>query len=417
MDTQLTRRDFLKFTGASALAAVLPAWMPRMAFAPQGVEPPGDILVVVFQRGGMDGLNAVIPHGDPDYYNLRPQLAIAEPSSRNDKTGIDLDGFFGLHPSLRPFKDLWDRKELAIVHATGSPDPTHSHFDAMDYMEWGAPGEKNMTTGWIGRHLQTATRQNGSPFRAVGMGGVLPASLHGPIPVTTLQSIADFHLKGDAAQLKGIRRRLASLYNLGSPLDADAKETFDAVDLLSRVNVASYVPEGKAKYPVGDFGAALKQVAQIAKAGIGLEVACIDIGGWDTHSAEGAVDGELPRLLNELSAGLAAFYADMGARAKKLTVVTMSEFGRRGKENGSGGTDHGHGNCMFVIGGSVNGGKVYGQWPTLAPDKLYGPGDLDVSTDYRDVLGEIVEKRLKNPSLGQVFPGYTGGKDLGIVKV
>jgi uncharacterized protein (DUF1501 family) len=420
VDTKLSRRDFMKLGTTRmrnlAVSSALPSWMPRMAFAPDGVEPPGDLLVVIFQRGGMDGLNAVIPHGDADYYHLRTDLAIAEPSAGNAKTGIDLDGFFGLHPSLQPLKDLWDEKALAIIHAVGSPDPTHSHFDAMDYMERGTPGEKTIETGWIGRHLQSAPWQNTSPFRAIGMGGIMQESLRGPISVTTLQSIADFHLQGDVNQLSEIRKRLESLYSLGGSLDPIANDTFDAVDLLSKVDISNYTPTGNAQYPQTEYGTALKQVAQIAKADIGLEVACVDIGGWDTHNAEGATDGDMPKLLDELSSGLAALYTDMGDRAKKMTMVTMSEFGRRAQENGSGGTDHGHGNCMFVVGGGVNGGKVYSDWPGLAPDKLYGPGDLNVTTDYRDVLAEIVSKRVKNQNLTQVFPDYTVAKTLGMVQ-
>lgn len=416
MNTTISRRDFLKLAGAFAVAPALPTWMPRMAFAPQGVEPPGDILVVVFQRGGMDGINAVIPHGDADYYHNRSALAIPEPEDGSDQTGIDLDGFFGLHPSLRPLKDLWDEKTLAIVHAVGSPDPTHSHFDAMDYMERGTPGEKSISTGWIGRHLQTAAWQNESPFRAIGMGGVMQAALRGPIPVTTLKSISDFHLQGDVTQLTEIRARLESLYNLGSSLDGDAIETFNAVDILDKIDVNNYTPSGGAEYPETEFGMAMKQVAQIAKAEIGLEVACVDIGGWDTHNQQGQLEGELPTLLNEFSSGLASLYHDLGDRAKRVTIVTMSEFGRRVKENASDGTDHGHGNCMFVLGGGVNGGKVYGQWPGLAPEKLYEGIDLDITTDYRDVLSEVVEKRLKNPSLADVFPAYTDWKNLGIVQ-
>lgn len=416
MDTKLSRRDFLKLASAYAVAPSVPAWMPRMAFAPQGVEPPGDILVVVFQRGGMDGLNAVIPHGDADYYHRRTNLAIPEPQDGSDKTGIDLDGFFGLHPSLLPLKDLWDEKTLAIVHAVGSPDPTHSHFDAMDYMERGTPGEKSISTGWIGRHLQTAPWQNDSPFRAIGMGGVMQAALRGPVPVTTLQSIADFHLQGDASQLTEIRQRLAALYSLGSSLDSNAVDTFSAVDLLSQIDVSNYVPVNGVVYPETEFGMAMKQVAQISKAEIGLEVACVDIGGWDTHNAEGQLEGELPDLLNEFSTGLAALYHDLGERAKRVTIVSMSEFGRRAQENASGGTDHGHGNCMFVMGGGVNGGKVYGEWPGLATDKLYGPGDLAVKTDYRDVLAEVVGKRLKNSNLSDVFPNYDSSKSLDIAK-
>lgn len=416
MNTQISRRDFLKLAGSFAVAPALPAWMPRMAFAPQGVEPAGDILVVVFQRGGMDGISAVIPHGDPHYYENRSALAIPEPEDGSDKTGIDLDGFFGLHPSLRPLKDLWDEKTLALVHAVGSPDPTHSHFDAMDYMERGTPGEKSIPTGWIGRHLQTAPWQNESPFRAIGMGGVMQAALRGPIPVTTLKSISDFHLQGDVSQLTEIRARLESLYNLGSTLDADAVETFNAVNILDKIDVNNYTPSGGAAYPETEFGMAMKQVAQIAKAEIGLEVACVDIGGWDTHNQQGQLEGELPTLLNEFSSGLASLYHDLGDRAKRVTIVTMSEFGRRVKENASDGTDHGHGNCMFVLGGGVNGGKVYGQWPGLAPENLFDGIDLNITTDYRDVLGEVVEKRLKNPALAEVFPTYADWKNLGIVQ-
>ncbi|MBK9006181.1 MAG: DUF1501 domain-containing protein [Anaerolineae bacterium] len=416
MNTQISRRDFLKLAGSFAVAPALPAWMPRMAFAPQGVQPAGDILVVVFQRGGMDGISAVIPHGDPHYYENRSALAIPEPEDGSDKTGIDLDGFFGLHPSLRPLKDLWDEKTLALVHAVGSPDPTHSHFDAMDYMERGTPGEKSIPTGWIGRHLQTAPWQNESPFRAIGMGGVMQAALRGPIPVTTLKSISDFHLQGDVSQLTEIRARLESLYNLGSSLDGDAVETFNAVNILDKIDVNNYTPSGGAAYPETEFGMAMKQVAQIAKAEIGLEVACVDIGGWDTHNQQGQLEGELPTLLNEFSSGLASLYHDLGDRAKNVTIVTMSEFGRRVKENASDGTDHGHGNCMFVLGGGVNGGKVYGQWPGLAPENLYEGIDLNITTDYRDVLGEVVEKRLKNPALVDVFPMYTDWKNLGVVQ-
>ncbi len=418
-----SRRDVLRAAtglGSWAVApdaASYPAWMPRMAFAPPGVEPQGDILVAIFQRGGMDGLNAVMPLGDADYYRLRPTLAIPEPAAGSDQSGIDLDGFFGLHPALRPLKDLWDARSLAIVHAVGSPDPTHSHFDAMDYMERGTPGEKQIATGWIGRHLQTAPWQNQSPFRAIGMGGIMQASLRGPVPVTTLQSIANFHLQGRLQDLARIQQTLASLYAQGSSLDTAAATTFSAVDMLAGLNVSTYTPAGGAVYPETEFGMACKQVAQIAKAQIGMEVACIDIGGWDTHKQEGAVDGELPKLLAELASGVAALYHDLGDLAKRVTLVTMSEFGRRAYENGSAGTDHGHGNVMFLAGGNVNGGKVYGDWPGLSKDKLYATGDLAVTTDFRDVLGEIVQKRLGNPNnLAQIFPEYTAWNMRGVVQ-
>jgi uncharacterized protein (DUF1501 family) len=386
----------------------------RLAFAPPNTEPPGDLLIVVFQRGAMDGLNAVLPHAESEYYNLRPKLAIPEPKPGNDKTAIDLNGFFSLHPALRPLLDLWDEKALAIVHAVGSPDPTHSHFDAMDYMERGTPGEKSIPTGWIGRHLQTAPWQNESPFRAVGMGGMLPTSLRGPVPVTTLKSIADFHLQGQTSRLSEIQQTLLALYQSEMSLHAEAASAFNAIDLLSKVDVSTYTPSAGAVYPETDYGLALKQVAQIAKAEIGLEVACIDLGGWDTHNAQGQLEGELPTLLAEFAGGLSALYRDLGERAKRTTIVSMSEFGRRAYENGSGGTDHGHGNCMFVLGGGVNGGKVYGRWPGLAKDALYGPGDLAITTDFRAVLGEILEKRIENPAVNEVFPGFEG-QQLGLV--
>lgn len=403
----VSRRAFLQ-TGASTLAAAaLPGWMPRLAFAPEGVEPGGDLLVCVFQRGGMDGLSAVVPHADADYYRRRPTLAVPEPRSGADSTTIDLDGFFGLHPALRPLKDLWDAQALAIVHAVGSPDPTHSHFDAMDTMERGTPGEKRIPTGWIGRHLQTAPWHNDSPFRAVGLGGVAPAALRGPVPVTTLKSIADFHLAGRTDELAQIQQTLSGLYRLAPEMGDAAADTFAAVETLARVDVRTYAPEGGAVYPEGDFGLGLMQIAQLAKAEVGLEVACIDLGGWDTHADQGVDAGRLPLLLAELSQGLAALSADLGERAGRVTVITMSEFGRRVAENGSGGTDHGHGSCMFVLGGGITGGRVYGGWPTLAADALYGPGDLALTTDYRDVLAELVATRLGNPGLSEIFPGYT----------
>ncbi len=417
----LSRRDFLKLSSAGLAAwQVAPhvsrAALPRLVFAPPGQAPRGDVLVCVFQRGGMDGLNAVIPHGDADYYRQRPSLAIPEPESGAADTGVDLDGFFGLHPALAPLKEAWDDGGLAIVHAVGSPDATKSHFDAMDYMERGTPGEKTIATGWLARHLQTVAWENDSPFRAVGMGQILQQSLRGPIPVTALKSIAEFHLQGRAEQLAQIQQTLASLYTLDANLGAPAQVTFDAMDLLAKVDPAGYTPANGAAYPDSDFGFALLQVAQLIKAEVGLEVACVDIGGWDTHVAQGQLEGELPGLLSDFGGGLAAFYADLGEWKKTVSVVTMSEFGRRAYENGGAGTDHGHGNVMFVLGGNVNGGRVHGEWPGLAPENLYGPGDLAITTDFRDVLGEVVQKRLQNHKLAEIFPGYTAFKMRGVVK-
>lgn len=373
-----------------------------------------DLLLVVFLRGGMDGLNAVIPYGDPGYYAARKKLAIPAPAQGQNGTGIDLDGFFCLHPALEPFKEFWDAKSLAVIHAAGSPAESRSHFDGMDFMERGTPGQKVVNTGWLGRHLQSSPWQNKSPFRAIAMGGFMQASLRGPVPVTTLRTIDEFRLLGIPDQIDDIRPLLETLYQNGSWLDEKARISFESLDQLSRINTAAYVPAGGVKYPDTDFGIDLLQIAQIVKADIGVEIACADIGSWDTHSMQGALTGEQPELLGVLADGLSAFFKDMQAAGRKVTIVTMSEFGRRVHENGSFGTDHGHGNCMFVIGQGVNGGKVYGEWPTLAEDRLFGPGDLAVTTDYRDVLAEILVKRIKNPNMGMVFPGYTVGNFLGI---
>jgi uncharacterized protein (DUF1501 family) len=417
-----SRRSFLTSLGALSL----PAWFPRLAFAatPErqraGKTAAHDVLICVFQRGGADGLNVVVPYAESAYHDARPTLGIADPGGAGGTGGaIDLDGFFGLHPSLAPFKELYDDKGLAIVHAVGSPDADHSHFSSMDVIERGTPSNQ-VTSGWIGRHLQTLVDGNTSPFRAVGFGSLLQASLRGPVSATALDSIVDFHLKErkgmTPSQVTQFQSTLTALYNGGTFADLQGTQTFQAVAQLAQANPGQYQPDNGAQYPTSDFGKGLMQVAQIIKAGLGLEVACVDIGGWDTHSGEGVTTGTLPGLLDDLSTSLHAFYTDMGSRMTGITVVTMSEFGRRLIENGSGGTDHGSGSCMFVLGGSVNGGKVYADWPGLAPDQLYGPGDLAPTTDFRTVLGEVVSKRLGNSALDSVFPGFTEPAFLGVCR-
>ncbi|MCZ6530870.1 MAG: DUF1501 domain-containing protein [Chloroflexi bacterium] len=422
MDTKtLNRREFLRIAGLSTAPLALPGWAPRLAFAPPGSAPSGDLLVCVFLRGGMDGLNAVIPHFESEYYGARANLSITEPRAGNDVSSIELDDRFSLHPSLRPLLDPFQAGELAIVHACGSPDPTHSHFDAMDYMERGTPGEKQIASGWIARHLLTAPWENESPFRAIGVGVGLQASLRGPVPATALQSVAEFHLPGNPQGVAVLQQTLSSLYELPErdeslfqELSSQAATTFEAMDLLAGLDPAGYQPSGGADYPEDDFGRGLSQIALLAKSELGLEIACIDIGGWDTHIQQGAEEGRMPQLMASVAGGLAAFHRDMGEKMKDATVVTMSEFGRRVAENGGGGTDHGHGGVMFVMGGGILGGKVYGEWPGLAPDNLYGPGDLAITTDFREVLAEIVLKRLKNNRIDEVFPGYRVGGFLGL---
>ncbi|GAB4552579.1 MAG: DUF1501 domain-containing protein [Anaerolineae bacterium] len=410
----VSRRETLSMLGGVSVLgvskALFPTWMPRLAFRQNGA--PGDVLISIFLRGGMDGLNAVVPFGEgARYYDSRPTIAIAEPNTPNG--AINLDGFFGLHPKLAPLKDIYDAGALAIVHAAGSPDPTRSHFDAMTYMERGIPGNKSVTSGWIARHLETAAWQNDSPFRAVGMGAMVPASLNGAVTSLALQSIADFHLGGREDQIEAVRRTLASLYAVTPESDfgrqllaAQASNTFNVIDLLAQIGSSAYTPSGGAVYPETEFGLGMRQIAQLIKAGVGLEVACVDLGGWDTHENQGGAEGEQANVLAELAAGIAALYTDLGELMGSVTLVAMSEFGRRVQENASSGTDHGHGNAMFVLGGGINGGKVYADWRGLAPEAL-DEGDVAITTDYRDVLGELLTSRILNPALDQIFPNHT----------
>ena len=410
----LTRRELLKRTGVLAMSALsLPDWMPRIALAPQGAPTQGDVLVCVFMRGAADGLNLVVPFGDKDYYSARPTLAIAEPKTGKANAAIDLNGFFGLHPGFAPFKEIYDAGALAVVHAVGSPDPTHSHFDAMDFMERGTPGDKAIPTGWIGRHLQLMASNNQSPFRAIGMGTLLQQSLRGPVTATALQSIADFHLQGDQKKLAVFQDAQASLYAGDGLLEAQGQLTLQTMRDLGTLASSKYTPSGGADYPETAFGKAMANVAQLIKADIGLEVACVDLGGWDMHVNE---DAQMPRLIDELAKSLSAFYADMQEQIKRITLITMTEFGRRVQENSGHGTDHGHGSIMFVMGGGVNGGKVYGEWAGLNKDNLYGPGDLAITTDFRDVLGEMVQKRLLNSDLTVTFPNYKPFRFKGLFK-
>jgi len=281
----------------------------------------------------------------------------------------------------------------------------------------GTPGEKTIGTGWLGRHLKSAAWQNNSPFRAVGMGAMVAQSLRGPVTPLAIKSIADFHFKGRESELAKLQASLASLYQIDveekiDPLSSQAKLVFDTVELLQDLDARGYVTT--ANYPDTEFGLGLKQIAQLIKADVGLEVASIDLGGWDTHEGQGTLDGEFNTLLTELSQGLHAFYSDLSDYMQNVSVVTMSEFGRTLAENGSSGTDHGHGNVMFVMGGGINGGQVHTDWPSLERSAL-ADGDLAITIDYRDVLSEIISGRLLNPELNQIFPKHSVNP-LGIVK-
>ncbi len=404
-----TRRRFLESAAVLGGTVAWPAWMPRLAFAPRQTAPRGDTLVVVFLRGAADALNVVVPHAEAAYYARRPTLGIPRPDDRRAAASLralDLDGFFGLHPALRPLLPAWQAGHLAPVHACGAPDESRSHFRAMELMERGVDDERGPASGWIGRHLASANTGNASPLRAVGLGQLPQRSLSGAVPVSALRSIADFHLGGDARAVAQMQAALTSLYGGPEPLSVVGQETLDILDTLQALDPLGYAPAGDARYPESEFGVGLRQVAMLIKAEVGLEVAAVDVGGWDTHFAQGGSEGLMAGLLADLAAGLAAFHADLYDHASRLTIVVMSEFGRRAQENASLGTDHGHGSLMLLLGGNVVGGRIHGRWPGLGPDQLIGPGDLAVTTDYRDVLAEVCVKRLNNPDVRAVFPDY-----------
>ena len=397
----LTRRYFIQ-SSAVVMAGfgLAPSWLARAA----GAEGRKKILISVFQRGAADGLNIVVPFFEKRYYDIRPSIAVPSPGKQNGV--IDLDGRFGLHPQLQALKPFWDSGQLAIVHAAGSPEGNRSHFEAQDQMESGTPG-RTMEDGWLNRTLQPATPAT-SPIRAVAMGAKMPRTLRG-----TRNAIAVGDLQQFQARDQGVASILESMYSSSADaqMSAQGKGTFDAMKMIDSINRAPYTPANGAQY-AGEFGNALRGIARLIKADVGLEVAFADIGGWDHHSNE---NGQLPGLLNQFGTSLSAFARDMGDRMQDIVIVTMSEFGRTAAEDGNQGTDHGHGNAMFVLGGPVNGGKVYGTWPGLQPEQLFQRRDLEVTTDFRAVLSELVSGHVGQPS-EQVFPGYKPGDRLGLLK-
>jgi uncharacterized protein (DUF1501 family) len=403
----MNRRAFLKGSGIAMFGVgSAPLWLAR---ASAQTTTRRKVLVAVFQRGAADGLNVVIPYGDAQYYRLRPTIAIPQASV------IDLDGFYGLHPSLAPLKPIYQAGQLAIVAATGSPDPTRSHFDAQDYMESGTPGRKGTTDGWLNRSLSKTAKA--SPVRAVAVGQQLPRTLRGEAPAVAINSLGSFRIANVQAQ-----DTFESMYadTMDRMLAGTGKDTFEAVRMLDSITKAPYVPADGARYPNGRFGQSLQQIARLIKADVGLEVAFADMGGWDTHVNEvgaQATVGPLANLLAEWGQALAAFHRDLGDRMEDVVLVTMSEFGRTAHENGNRGTDHGHANVMFALGGGVKGGKVHGQWPGLQPEQLHEGRDLAVTTDFRHVLYEVVTGQLAPADNTRIFPGYFPAKRLGIFSI
>jgi uncharacterized protein (DUF1501 family) len=401
-----TRRFFLKSSGLALVSfGLAPRALVRSVYAADGRRR-GKTLVVVFQRGAVDGLNVVAPYADPVYRRLRPTIALPAPRGGSREGALDLDGHFGLHPALEPLLPLWKDGRLAAVQAVGSPDPTRSHFDAQDFMESGTPGVKSTEDGWINRHLQATARPDQTPFRAVSLTPTLPRALAGRAPAVAMSSIREFDLRPAAGP--AVARGFEGMYEgaVRDVLHGTGQETFDAIQFLKKLDPSRYAPAGGAAYPGGGYGESLKQVAQLLKADVGVEVAFTEIGGWDHHAAEGGVQGQLAQRLRMLGRALAAFERDLGSRMQDVVVVTLTEFGRTVRENGNRGTDHGHGSMSFVMGGGVRGGRVHGRWPGLADGGLYEGRDLAVTTDFRDLLGEVLARHLGDREFAKVFPGY-----------
>ncbi|PWT81020.1 MAG: hypothetical protein C5B57_11295 [Blastocatellia bacterium] len=406
-----SRRLFLK-DGALALVSLgfAPSFLTRTAFA-QGRSLRAKQLIAIFQRGAVDGLSVVVPFREGEYYSARPTISVGRPNS-DDSSGIDLDGFFAFNPRMRPLMPLWNAHQLAIVHACGSPDATRSHFDAQDYMETGTPGVKSTPDGWLNRYLQKRSRESSSPFRAVSLTGQLPRMLQGSSPALAISQISQFGIHGEQASAAAGASFEALYASAGDRfLNATARDAFDAIKILKAASPTKSEPANGADYPRSAFGQALKQIAQLIRADVGVEVAFAEVGGWDTHVNQGSTQGQLAARLDDLSRGIAALVLDLGDRMADVVVLTMSEFGRAVAENGNRGTDHGHGNAMMVIGGEVKGGRVYGKWPGLSHDHRFEGRDLQVTTDFRDVFAELVVRHLGVQDPQPIFPGYAISPD------
>jgi len=414
----MNRRIFLK-SGAMTMLSLgfAPSFLGRAAAA---VGARRKLLIAIFQRGAVDGLNMIVPHGEADYYRLRPTIAIPRPGRDAMGSAIDLDGFFGLHPSMAPLKPLWDNHSLAIVHACGSPDNTRSHFDAQDYMESATPGVKATRDGWLNRYLQQtddrlghrSLGEGGNPLRGVALARTMPRSLEGLAPALAIGSVDEFGVRGSAAAFQDQYAGSSD-----SLLSAAGNDAFEAMKTLRQAAGVPYRPAAGVEYPNTPFGKALQEIARLAKADVGLEVAFTELGNWDHHVNEGASTGQIATRLDEFTRGLAALAADLGDRLADTVIVTMSEFGRAVAENGNGGTDHGHGNAMMVIGGNVRGG-IHGKWPGLSDAHRFEGRDLAVTTDFRDVFSEIVATHMGAPrdAMSRIFPGYAATSAPGLIR-
>jgi uncharacterized protein (DUF1501 family) len=409
-----SRRVFMKNGGLALLSlGFAPAFLARTVEAAGSAR--RKILITIFQRGAVDGLNMIVPFGEREYYAARPSIAVPKPNGAEG--AVDLDGFFGLHPRLAPLKPLWDSKQMAIVHATGSPDGTRSHFDAQDYMETATPGVKSTQDGWLNRYLHAREHAEATPFRAVALAPQMPRSLQGLEPALAIGQIGQFGIRaGQATDM--VQASFESEYAAAADkvLNKTGSQAFDAVRMLKSADPSKYQPENGADYPRSGYGEALRQIAQLIKADVGLEVAFAEAGGWDTHVNQGSSVGQLAARLDDFGRGIAALARDLGDRMSDVVILTMSEFGRAVAENGNRGTDHGHGNAMMIIGGqNVRGGKVYGRWPGLGREQRYDGRDLAVTTDFRSVFAEVVRGHLGVADTKTIFPGFKDTQRLGFI--
>ncbi len=397
----MNRRTFLKSSGLALVSgALLPNVFVRMANA--ATTKGRKVVVAIFQRGAVDGLNVVIPYGEGAYYAARPTIAVPRPGA-GEGAALDLDGFFGVHPSLASLLPYFKDRSLGFVQAAGSPDSTRSHFDAQDFMESGTPGVKITEDGFLSRALVAKKPREAAPLRAVSLGPSLPRILSGSAGAVAMTNIGQFGIRGPEKLSNGFESMYAEAV-AGSSLSGTAKESFEAARILKAADPQKLQPENGAQYPNGPLAGSLRQIAQLIKSDVGLEVAFADVSGWDTHAGEGGAQGQLANNLKQFADAISAFIQDLGSRMGDVVLITMSEFGRTVKENGNRGTDHGHANFMLLAGGGVKGGKVHGQWPGL--DHLYENRDLAVTTDFRDIFAEVLTKQLAVPSLTTVFPGY-----------
>lgn len=424
-----SRRIFLR-NGVISVAAMGAGAMLEPQFLARAVMaadvtggPRRKTLVCLFQRGAADGLSMIAPHGDKSYYALRQEIAIPRPKAGDKNAAIDLDGYFGLHPRLDPLAKLFQRGELAVLHACGLPSTSRSHFDMQDFMEAGVVDNKSTTTGWANRVLVEngpATRR--TPFRAVALASSMPRTLQGPVDAMAIRDLATFGVRGSAGAAAVGGSGFEGLYDnaVGDSLGGAGKESFEAIAMLKKANPTQYQPARGVTYPTTPLAASLLQAAQLIKADLGVEIAFVEDEGWDTHANQGGAVGQLGGKFYDFGRALAAFHADLGDKMNDVLLLTMSEFGRAVRQNGNRGTDHGHGTSYLVLGGGVKGGKVYGDWPTLAPEKLFEERDLAVTTDFRDVFGEVCVRHLglDAKKLPAIFPHYAAdpGKFRGFLK-